>query len=217
MRSSILQYMTLRYGQITDRPIHEVNLVTLHLEGGSSAAAIGGGKSVDTSMGFTPLEGLMMGTRSGDIDPAIVLYLMRKEKMDAKEVEEFLNKKCGLLGVSGKSADTRELRKHTHDPSVRLALAMFSYRVRKYIGAYVAAIGGAEAVIFGGGIGENTASVREEICAGLECIGMRLDAERNEKTIDCEGLISAPDSAVKIWVIPTEEALMVAHHAANCE
>ncbi len=209
------QYMMLRYGQITGRPVNTLNLVTLHLEGGSSAAAIHKGKSVDTSMGFTPLEGLMMGTRSGDIDAALVPYLMRKEDLDAKGVEEFLNKKCGLLGVSGVSADTRELGKQTDNPDVRLALAMFSYRVRKYVGAYVAALGGAEAVVFGGGIGENTPSIREEICKGLECMGIRMDREVNKKSIDREAMISTADSPVKIWVVPTQEALMVAYQGAN--
>ncbi len=209
------QYLTWRYAEIAGKPRDEVSLVTLHLEGGSSAAAIRNGRSVDTSMGFTPLEGLMMGTRCGDMDPAIVPYLMRKESLDTKAVEELLNKKCGLLGVSGLNADTRVLRKQTDKAEVRLALDMFSYRVRKYVGAYVAALGGIGAVVFGGGIGENTAEVRHEVCNGLECMGIQLDPELNRTTIDCEGRISRLNSPVQIWVIPTREALMVAYHTAR--
>ena len=204
------RYLTLRYAQISGRPLQSVSLVTLHLEGGSSAAAIQHGKSIDTSMGFTPLEGLMMGTRCGDIDPAIVPYLMRKENMNPEEIESFLNKKCGLAAVSGRSADTRELVQHLDDPAVDLALAMFSYRVRKYIGAYFGALGGAETIVVGGGIGENTPLVRERIFRDLAWAGAIFDPERNHKTIDCEGLISTPDSPVQIWVIPTQENLMIA-------
>ena len=209
------RYLMIRYGQITQRDLDQVNLVTLHLEGGSSAAAIRAGKSIDTSMGFTPLEGLMMGTRSGDIDPAIVPFLMRKEGMDEDQIENFLNKKCGLLGVSGVSADTRELRGQMENPRVALAIDMFCYRVRKYVGGYIAALQGADAVIFGGGIGENTAMVRARICEGLECIGLRLDLKSNEDANDKETLISAADSRVQAWVIPTQEALMVAYEAAH--
>ncbi|HXE13142.1 MAG TPA: acetate kinase [Bryobacteraceae bacterium] len=208
------RYMAIRYAQITGRRLSELRLITLHLEGGSSAAAICNGRSVDTSMGFTPLEGLMMGTRSGDIDPAIVTYLMRKEKMDASEVEEFLNKKCGLAGVSGFSADTRELRDRISDPAAALALDMFSYRVRKYIGAYLAVLGGADAIIFGGGIGENTQIVREKICKGLEWCGASLDLEKNAATVDREDVISMPGAAISIWVIPTREDLMIARDVA---
>lgn len=211
------RYMMLRYAQITNRPIEELNLITLHLEGGCSAAAIERGRSIDTSMGFTPLEGLMMGTRSGDIDPAIVTYLMRKEALDGPSVEKLLNKNCGLLGVSGMSADTRELRQHLSEGPIDLALNMFCYRVRKYIGAYLAVLGGAQAVIFGGGIGENTAIVRERICDRLGWFGCVLDQRRNRETIDREGSITTPESRVKAWVIPTEEGLMMAREVAHCE
>lgn len=204
------RYMSIRYAQITGRPLNGINLVTVHLEGGSSAAAIRQGESIDTSMGFTPLEGLMMGTRCGDIDPAIVSYLMRKENMNAHEIESFLNKKCGLLGVSGKSADTRELLREPDDPAVQLALEMFSYRVRKYIGSYLAALGGAEAIVIGGGIGENTAVVRELIAKELGWFGAHLDQDRNQNTIDSEGPITTNDSTLQIWVIPTQENLMMA-------
>lgn len=204
------RYLALRYSQIVGRPLQSVNLITLHLEGGSSAAAIQHGQSIDTSMGFTPLEGLMMGTRCGDIDPAIVTYLMRKENMTADRVEVFLNKECGLAAVSARSADTRELIKHLDDPAVDLALDMFSYRVRKYIGAYLAALGGAEAIVVAGGIGENTPVVRERIFQGLGWAGAVLDPDRNRRTVDFEGTINTPESSVQIWVIPTQENLMIA-------
>jgi acetate kinase len=156
-------YVVLRYAELTQTPLERTNVITLHLEGGSSATAVLGGKSIDTSMGFTPLEGLMMGTRSGDLDPALVEFLARKEHATVEEVESLLNKKSGLRGVSGTSADTREL---VQNPGARadLALEMFAYRVRKYIGAYLAAMNGASAVVFGGGIGENTPEARRRIC-----------------------------------------------------
>jgi acetate kinase len=209
------RYMMLRYAQIAHRPTDELKLITLHLEGGSSAAAIRHGRSVDTSMGFTPLEGLMMGTRCGDIDPAIVTYLMRKESLDGPGVEQLLNKRCGLLGVSGISGDTRVLRQQLSDARADLALTMFSYRVRKYIGAYLAVLDGAEAVVFGGGIGENTPLVRERICERLGSCGIVLDRRRNQETIDREGPITTPASAVQAWVIPTQEGLMMARDAAE--
>ncbi len=200
----------LRYAQIASRPVREMKLITLHLEGGSSAAAIRAGQSVDTSMGFTPLEGLMMGTRSGDIDPALVSYLMRQEDMDAHRVEEFLNKGCGLLAISKVSADTRELEKHLADKSVDLAVNMFCYRVRKYIGGYLAALGGAEAIVVGGGIGENTPFIRERIFKEFDWCGAVLDCEQNRAVVDREARITTPDSSVQVWVIPTQEGLMMA-------
>jgi acetate kinase len=208
------RYMMTRYAQITKRPIDDLNLVTLHLEGGSSATAIQRGKSIDTSMGFTPLEGLMMGTRCGDIDPAIVTYLMRKENMDLAGVEKFLNKECGLLGVSGISADTRILREHLSEDRVNLALDLFCYRVRKYIGAYLAVLGGAEAIVAGGGISENTPVIRERIFEQLNWCGAILDRGRNGDTVDREGSITTPESPLQIWVIPTQEGLMMAHEVA---
>lgn len=211
------RYMMLRYAEITGRKVEDLKLVTLHLEGGSSAAAICNGKSIDTSMGFTPLEGLMMGTRCGDIDPALVPYLMRKENLDADGVEKLLNKKCGLLGVSGLSADTRELVKHTGEKQVELALNMFAYRVRKYVGAYLAALGGAEAIVVGGGIGENTSLVRERIFRTFDWFGATLDDAINNSVIDCEGLITTADSALPIWVIPTQEGLMIARELSETE
>ncbi|MCU1263302.1 MAG: Acetate kinase [Bryobacterales bacterium] len=179
-----------------------------HLEGGSSATAVAAGKSIDTSMGFTPLEGLVMGTRSGDIDPALVAFLARRESVSVDTVEDRLNKKSGLLGISGSSQDTRVLVKHAmSDERDRLALDVFAYRVRKYIGAYLAAIGCATAVVFGGGIGENTPYVRQLVCDGLDWFGLRFDAEKNASFIDREGRISHDDSRLAAFVIPSEEGL----------
>jgi acetate kinase len=209
------RYMMLRYAQIVNRQPRELKLITLHLEGGSSAAAIRNGESVDTSMGFTPLEGLMMGTRCGDIDPAIVTFLMRKENWDIGAVEKFLNKECGLLGVSQYSADTRRLRDRMDDKQVQLAVEMFSYRVRKYVGSYLAVLGGCDAVIFGGGIGENTPYIRERIARGFEWCGATLDKKRNEQTVDCEGTITTQESTLPMWVVPTQEGRMIAYDVAR--
>jgi len=209
------RYLAIRFAQLTQRRLRECKLITLHLEGGSSAAAIRHGTSVDTSMGFTPLEGLMMGTRSGDIDPALVPYLMKKENLDGEGIETFLNKKCGLLGVSGVSADTRELRDHSEERLVQLALTMFSYRVRKYVGAYLAALGGADGIVIGGGIGENTPTVREQIFKDFAWCGATYEAKRNSEVIDREGCITVPGAGLPIWVIPTREALMIAKDVAD--
>jgi acetate kinase len=206
-------YLVLRYAASTGTPLEQTNIVTLHLEGGSSATAVMKGKSIDTSMGFTPLEGLIMGTRSGDLDPALIGFLARKENIGINEVETLLNKKSGLLGVSGKSADTRELIRHLADDRVELALEMFAYRVRKYIGAYLAAMNGASAVVFGGGIGENTPDVRRRICQNLEQLGVELDEGKNLEVVDREGEITRRGSRLRVFVIPTEEGLMIAHQA----
>jgi acetate kinase len=168
-------------------------------------------------MGFTPLEGLMMGKRSGDIDPSIVGYLMRKERADVSRVEEWLNKESGLFGVSGRSHDTRELMKWIDaDDRVRLALEVFCYRLRKYIGAYLAALGDAEAIIFGGGIGENTPFVRARTLEGFTWCGLTLDPARNEQMIDREGRITTDDSHLHAYVIPTEEGLLIAQQVHHC-
>lgn len=209
------EYLMLRYAQIAKRAASELNLITLHLEGGSSATAIRAGQSVDTSMGFTPLEGLMMGTRCGDVDPAIITYLIRKENLDSSQAETFLNKKCGLLGVSDTTADTRELVRRLDDPRAKLALDLFSYRVRKYIGAYLAVLGHVDAIVFGGGIGENTSYVRGRICESLGPLGIDFDGQQNDSVIDREGTISMPDSRIPVWVIPTRENLMVAYHTVG--
>ena len=204
------QYLTLRYAQITKRPLEEVRIITLHLSGGCSATAVKNGKSIDTSMGFTPLEGLMMGKRSGDIDPAIVGYLAQKKDVDPKEIENLLNNQSGLLGISGLSHDTRELRQNLDRDRVNLAFEVFSYRICKYIGAYLAALNGAEAIVFSGGIGENTTLVRELVCQQMQWCGLIFDDQRNQQVIDREGRISTDDSSLHAYVIPTQEEVAIA-------
>ena len=211
------EYLARRYGQITSTPFEDVTVVTFHLESGCSACAVLNGQSIDTSMGFTPLEGLMMGMRSGDLDPSIVGHVMRKEHVDEKKVEHWLNNEAGLLGVSGESHDTRVLMQLT-DKNERALLAMeiFCYRIKKYLGSYLTALGGAQAIIFGGGIGEDTPFVRERVLQGLEWLGLRLDAASNQQTINREGRITTADSSISAYVIPVEEGLMMAHQAVEC-
>ena len=208
------RYVAHRYRQLTGRSRDETRLVTLHLGNGCSACAIEGGESVDTSMGFTPLEGLVMGTRSGDIDPAILDYLGAKEGLSLAEVEGLLNKQSGILGISGLTNDMRELLAEAEehdDRRARLAIDIFCYRARKYVGAYLAAMGGADGVVFAGGIGENAPSIRAQICEGLEWMGLTLDPARNRELIGgCEGVISAEGARLAAWVIPTDEELLIA-------
>jgi len=208
------RYVSWRYRQITGAAREETRIITLHLGNGCSACAIRGGDSIDTSMGFTPLEGLVMGTRSGDVDPAVLDYVAQKEGLSLHDVEQLLNKQSGLLGISGLTHDMRELlaEESEHDDRrARLAIEIFCYRVRKYIGAYAAALGGADAVCFAGGVGENAAPVRARICEGLEFLGLRLDPERNAATVNGrEGCISADGSRPAAWVIPTDEELLIA-------
>jgi acetate kinase len=211
------EYMRDRYAHLTGIPTSEVNAVTLHLESGCSACAIRNGRSVDTSMGFTPLEGLVMGKRSGDIDPAIIGYLVRKKHMQVDRIEELLNKDSGLLGLSGVSHDTRELMKHMDtNERVRHAMDVFCYRALKYVGAYLGSVNGARAVVFGGGIGEDTPFVRERVCAGLEWCGVRVDPELNRSSINKEICISTPDSSLQIWIVLVEESLSIARQAEEC-
>jgi acetate kinase len=208
------RYIAYRYRTINNIPREKVNIITLHLGNGCSVAAIKGGNSIDTSMGFTPLEGLVMGTRSGDIDPAILEFINAKEGLSMSEVETMLNKQSGLLGISGLTNDMRELlaeAEESGDRRARLAIEIFCYRARKYIGSYLAAMNGADAVIFGGGIGENSPKIRAMICEGLSWLGIELDRERNEAmTGGREGVISKDSSRVKVWVIPTNEELLIA-------
>jgi acetate kinase len=208
------RYVAYRYRKLRGIPKEKVHIVTLHLGNGCSACAIREGRSFDTSMGFTPLEGLVMGTRSGDIDPSIVEYLSEKEGVSLQETTAILNRQSGLLGISGLTADMRDLlaEEAEHDDRrARLAIDVFCHRARKYIGAYVAALGAAEAVIFSGGIGENSPEVRARICAGLECLGLALDAGRNAALADGRaGPITKEGSRLAAWVIPTDEELLIA-------
>lgn len=210
------QYSVMCYGELTAMPPEQINIVTLHLGNGCSACAIRGGTSVDTSMGFTPLEGLVMGTRSGDIDPAVVPFLARKEKVSADEVENWLNNRSGLLGLSGISNDMRELTAaYNQDPRARLAVDVFCYHARKYLGAYLAALGGADAVVFSGGIGENSPLVRAKICADMGWCGLRLDSAANDALIGSDGCIAQPRSAVKAYVVHTDEESIIARETAR--
>ncbi|MBI4538507.1 MAG: acetate kinase [Gemmatimonadetes bacterium] len=208
------RYVAWRYRRLTGAPREQVRLVTLHLGNGCSACAIAGGVSVDTSMGFTPLEGLVMGTRSGDVDPAILEFIAEKEGMALRDVEALLNKQAGLLGISGLTHDMRELlaeaREH-HDRRARLAIDVFCYRVRKYIGAYLAALGGADAVVFTGGIGQNAPEIRARVLEGLGAFGLELDPEANAAMVGEErGPITRATSRLAAWVIPTDEELLIA-------
>lgn len=207
------RYVAFRYRALRGLTREQTNVITLHLGNGCSAAAIKGGESVDTSMGMTPLEGLVMGTRSGDLDPAIVGVIARKEGMSASEVETLLNTQSGLLGVSGLTNDMRELQtelKEHDDRRVRLAIEIFCYRVRKYIGSYLAAMGGADGVVFTGGIGENSPDVRARICAGMEWAGLELDQSKNQQTVGAEAMISTEESKLRAYAIPTDEELLIA-------
>jgi acetate kinase len=208
------RYVAFRYRQLTGRTREATKVITLHLGNGASACAIVAGNSVDTSMGFTPLEGLVMGTRSGDLDPAILDFVSAKEGLSLREIDSLLNKQSGLLGVSGLTADMRELlaeEAENDDRRARLAIDLFSYRVKKYIGAYLAAMNGADAIVFAGGIGENSADVRARICANLDWLGISVDQTANAATVGgAEGRIDAPGGRVELWVIPTDEELLIA-------
>jgi acetate kinase len=208
------RYVAYRYRTLLGLPREKVNIITLHLGNGCSACAIRNGESVDTSMGFTPLEGLLMATRCGDVDASILDYLAHKEGMTLQELDSMLNKQSGLLGISGLTGDMRDLLEEeaeNQDRRARLAIDIFCKSVRKYIGAYFVQLGGPDAVVFTGGIGENSPDVRRRICDGLECIGMELDAGRNGRISRGEsGEITAGGSRLKAWVIPTDEELMIA-------
>lgn len=208
------RYVAYRYRQMRGIAREQTNIITMHLGNGCSIAAIRAGDSLDTSMGLTPLEGLVMGTRSGDIDPAIVDFVAAKEGLTAQEVETLLNKQSGLLGISGLTNDMRELLDEAHennDRRARLAIEIFCYRARKYIGAYLAAMGGADALVFTGGIGENSPEIRAMICTNLQWLGLELNQERNGVHLGGrEGLISEDNSRLAAFVIPTDEELLIA-------
>ncbi len=216
------RYIAYRYRKLESLSKDQVKIVSLHLGNGCSACAIDRGQSVDTSMGMTPLEGLIMGTRSGDIDPSIIEFLCEVEGYSVNHVDSLLNRNSGLLGISGLTGDMRDLlfeRRDTQDRRASLAIDMFCARVRKYIGAYLGQLNGADAVVFAGGIGENSAEIRAQICAGLTGLGLQLDSARNEAPRDEEArgwLISTDDSPIKIYVIPTDEELLIARDSVRC-
>ena len=203
------RYVSERAAKLLDKPIEELKLITCHLGNGVSITAVDGGKSVDTSMGFTPLAGVTMGTRSGDIDPAVIPYLMEKLEIDIDGVMDILNKKSGLLGLTGLSSDMRDLEKNYEKEHIRLAYDIFVDRIRKYIGGYVTTMNGVDAIAFTAGIGENVCIVREKVCAYLGYLGVELNKEANAKQGE-EVTISTPDSKVKVMVVPTNEELAIA-------
>jgi acetate kinase len=210
-------YMMERYAELAGKPASELDLITLQLGAGCSITAIAKGRSVDTSMGLTPLEGLMMATRCGDIDPAIPGVLAAREGLSPAAVEHILNTRSGLLGVSGISLDLREVQAAAvrGDQNAALAIELFCYRVRKYIGAYLAVLGRADAIVFGAGIGEHSDLARQRICEGLDNFGIAIDSEANRAGSGRESRISAADSKVEIWVIPLDEELHMARAAAK--
>ena len=204
-------YVSKRVAEILGKPYDELKIIVCHLGNGASISAVNCGKSVDTSMGLTPLEGLLMGTRSGDLDPAILEFIAKKENLTLEQVTNILNKKSGLLGVSGVSSDGRDLEAAASEGNKRAKLAQdsFNYRVIKYIGAYAAAMNGVDAIAFTAGIGENDKKVRTKVCANLEYLGVKLDAEKNDIRGE-EKVISADDSKVKVLLVPTNEELAIA-------
>lgn len=210
------RYVTARAAQMLERDIADLNFISCHLGNGASVAAVRGGKSVDTSMGLTPLEGLMMGTRSGDIDPALVGFLSRTLDLDLSGVEKILNKESGLLGISGISSDLRDVEREyaKGNDRARLAMETYAYHIRKYIGAYAVALGRVDAIIFTAGVGEHASLIREWACKGLDAIGAALDPFKNATRHD-ESIISKSSSRVRIMIVPTNEELMIARDTAQ--
>jgi acetate kinase len=221
------QYALRRYGfhgishrfvssellELIHQPINGSKLITAHLGNGASVCAIRDGKSVDTSMGLTPMEGLVMGTRTGDVDPGLLLHLMREANMDAGQLDELLNRKSGLLGLSGRGSDMRDIEQSARDGDARstLSLEIFAYRIRKYVGAYSVILGGVHAIAFAGGIGEHSADTRRRVCDGLRLLGMHIDPAKNAAApSDQPTRINADLSGVEIWVIPTDEERQIA-------
>ena len=210
------KYVAQQAAEMMGEHMSDLRFITCHLGNGASIAAIKYGKSIDTSMGYTPLEGLVMGTRSGEIDPAIIPFLMEKENMNAQQIDDYLNRRSGILGISGLSSDFRDLESAANrgDERSQLAIDIFAYKVKKYIGGYVAAMGGVDAIIFTAGLGENSPFMRDKICNGLEYLGTRIDPELNNlrgKQME----ISIKRARVKIFVIPTNEELVIARDTLN--
>ncbi|MDA8441314.1 MAG: acetate kinase [Peptococcaceae bacterium] len=210
------KYVSNQAAAMLGKPLAQTKLITCHLGNGSSVSAVLGGKSIENSMGFTPLEGLLMGTRSGDLDPAVVTFIMDKEKLSADEVNDYLNKKSGVLGVSGVSSDFRDIEQAAANGNARahLALEMFAYDVKKYIGAYAAVLNGVDAIVFTAGLGENSGAMRQAIVDGLDYLGVAIDQAKNNvrgQQVD----ISQPDASCRVLVIPTNEELMIAQDTAT--
>lgn len=205
------RYVALRAAALLGKPYEELKIITAHLGNGCSMAAIDKGHSVDTTMGFTPLEGLLMGTRSGDMDPSVILYIMAKEGLSLSEANTLLNKHSGLIGISGESSDMREIENALLEGNkkAKVAFDVFTYKIRKYVGAYAAAMGGVDALVFTGGIGENSDMVRKDVCSDMEFIGIDFDEEAN-LNVKGECFVSKQNSKVKVLRIPTNEELVIA-------
>ncbi len=212
------KYVATEMARILDKPLKDLKIITVHLGNGSSIAAVKDGKSVDTSMGFTPLEGVIMGTRSGDVDASVVSFIAEKENLQGAQIAEYFNKKCGALGISGVSSDMRDVNKAAEEGNERakLVVPMMAYRIKKYIGAYAAVMNGVDAIVFTGGIGENQEDLRELSMAGLDYLGVEFDNDKNARiprgTIE---EISKPTSKVKVYRIPTNEELVIARDTIN--
>ena len=206
------RYVSKRVCEILGLDQADSKVITCHIGNGASIAAVLNGKVVDTSMGLTPLAGVMMGSRCGDIDPSAVTYLMEKLNMTPHEMSDFLNKKSGVLGITGISSDMRDVEAAANEGNERavLALKMYAYRVKKYIGSYAAAMGGVDAVVFTAGVGENQTGLRADICRGLEFLGIEIDEAVNATARGCEAVISSPSSRVKVVVVPTDEEIVIA-------
>ncbi len=205
------RFVSKRAAEILGKPYEELKIITAHLGNGASMAAIKNGKSIDTSMGFTPLEGLLMGTRSGDLDPSIITYIMGKEGLSISETNTLLNKHSGLVGISGESSDMREIEQAVEegDKKATYAFNVFTYRIKKYVGSYAAAMGGLDALVFTGGIGENSVKVRKDVCSDLEFIGIQLDDKLNNNGKG-EFIITKENSPTKVLRVPTNEELVIA-------
>ncbi|MFA4047103.1 acetate kinase [Prevotella sp. PCHR] len=211
------RYVSQRVCEFLGVNAADKKIITCHIGNGGSIAAVDGGKCVDTSMGLTPLEGLMMGTRSGDIDGGAITFLQKKLNLDADGMSNLLNKKSGVAGVSGVSSDMREVDAAAQEGNelAKTALDMYNYRIKKYVGAYTAAMGGCDIIVFTAGVGENQSSMREEVCENMEWMGIKLDKEKNSAVHGEEAVISTPDSKVTVVVIPTDEELMIATDTMN--
>lgn len=214
------RYIANKYAQIMGLPIEKVNIISLHLGNGASVCAIKNGQSIDTSMGFTPLAGLLMGTRCGDLDVSIIPYLAYRDNQTIKGIDTLINKQSGLLGVSGISSDMRDLEAaylEKHDRRAELALSIFCQRVKKYIGSYFAEMNGTDAIVFTGGVGQNSPFVRERVCTGMEKLGIVMDLEKNGKLPrSTGGIVSADNSAVRVLALPTNEELLIARDTVMC-
>ncbi|WP_270738966.1 acetate/propionate family kinase [Massilioclostridium coli] len=206
------RFVSNRLAALLGKDIKDLKIITCHLGNGSSITAIDGGKSVDTTMGFTPLDGLLMGTRSGAVDPSVVTYIMEKENLTPAQMSDLLNKKSGYLGVSGVSSDDRDLKAAAEEGNKRAQITreIQSYQIKKYIGSYAAAMGGVDAIVFTGGIGEHNAELRYNVCSDMEFMGIVIDAAKNEEMNAKEAKVSAENSKVQVWVIPTNEELLIA-------